>query len=80
MVHWLYARTNEENKQETMSMHFIPKKYCDTKSAKLSRETVQALSDDNFPVVAWMEGDWVCTACSPDLDMAALRAETDNQL
>lgn len=80
MVHLLYMRANGENNSESMSMHFIPKKHYDINSTKLSGETVQPLSDDNFPVVAWTEGDWVCTACSPDLDMTSLRAQTDNQL
>lgn len=75
MVHSLYTRENEKGELESISFHFLPnpggqraEKY------SLSEPGLHVVSDGDFPVVGWVEGNWVCTACSPELDALQLKA------
>lgn len=74
MVHLLYTRS-ENSEMETMSFHFLPKKSVEKEARSLSVDKVEQISDDDFPVIAWLEGDWVCTASSPEMDGKELRSE-----
>jgi hypothetical protein len=73
MVHLLYTRLGEDEKVESMSFHFIPDQGTEKEKLNLNSEEVQDLSNGDFPVIAWLEGGWVCTACSPDLDAGTLK-------
>ena len=76
MVHLLYSRINDSQKMESLSLHFIPADASETSSVELDSGEVEQISDGDFPVVAWQAGDWVCTACSPDLDTETLLTQT----
>lgn len=75
MVHLLYTRDGKDGKLESISFHFLPD--MDGKRASkyaLDQQELHELNDDaDFPVVGWVEGNWVCTACSPELNADQLK-------
>lgn len=74
LVHLLYSRPSENGKTETMSFHFLPSSEVEQDKYSLTANEVKNISDsEDFPVVGWLEGDWICTACSPDLDLTSLK-------
>ena len=73
MIHQLYNRENEDGQIETMSLHFLPNQAAKKKKLGVTSEEPEALDKGDFPVVAWSEGDWVCTACSPELSEDELK-------
>lgn len=75
MVHLLYTRDGKDGKLESISFHFLPDQ--DGKRAdkyELTETKLHAISEGDFPVIGWVEGDWVCTACSPELDAEQMKA------
>ena len=76
MVHLLYTREIEDEKLESLSFHFFPDDEGKrNEQYSVNEESVHILTDGEFPVVAWKEGDWVSTACSPELDAETLKKE-----
>lgn len=80
MIHLLYSRVDEQGELETMSFHFIPDKFTKKENLSLSTDEVKDISKDDFAVVAWLEGEWVCTASSPDLDSQILKSEASGRV
>lgn len=76
MLHLLYTRPNEKGETTSMSLHFLPLDRSNQNNKyRLKDEGVQVLDErEGFPVVAWTEGDWLCTACSPELSGEELRS------
>ena len=72
MVHLLYTRKNQKGRLESISFHFFPNREQKADKLNLSESELRTLSDDGFPVVGWLEGRWICTACSPDLNLEGL--------
>ena len=74
MVHLLYTRDGDNGELESISFHFLPDQ--DGKRAEkyaLTESKLHEISEDDFPVIGWTEGDWVCTACSPELSADELK-------
>jgi hypothetical protein len=74
MVHLLYTRDGKDGELESISFHFLPD--MDGKRAdkySLNESKPHAVSEGDFPVMGWTEGNWVCTACSPELDGEQLK-------
>lgn len=82
MVHLLYTRDGKDGTLESISFHFLPD--LDGKRASkyaLEEQELHELNDDaDFPVVGWVEGNWVCTACSPELNAEELKQVFDGGL
>lgn len=72
MIHMLYSRPGADGLTRTLSLHFIPDRERDNEDLKLKENQPSRISDDGFPVLGWREGDWICTACSPDLGLEEL--------
>ena len=70
MIHLLYAKT-VDGKAQTLSFHYIPEAKGSEPAER--HDGIRQLTQDEFPVLAWTEGQWTCTACSPDLDAASLK-------
>ena len=74
MVHFLYSRSREADKVETMSFHFIPTDQEAQEKLDLRVKQATEISDsDDFPVLGWLDGNWVCTVCSNDMSADELR-------
>lgn len=74
MVHLLYSRSREADKVETMSYHFIPSDQEAQDKFDLEVNQATEISDsDDFPVLGWLDGNWVCTVCSNDMSADELR-------
>lgn len=67
MIHLLYNRKNAGGQVETVSFHFVPSSQLKKDQLNLEEARPQKLAEGEFPVVAWLEGDWICTACSPEM-------------
>lgn len=72
MVHMLYLRDKKMGGKETLSLHFFPDPQHKGPSLDLKEKSPTVLTDEGFPVLGWLDGDWICTACSPDLSSAEL--------
>ena len=74
MVHLLYTRDGKDGQLESISFHFLPDQN-GRRASKYSLEesSVHEISEGDFPVLGWTEGDWVCTACSPELDAEQMK-------
>lgn len=70
MVHYVYCREG----QETLSVHFIPPSDQARNLSVAEPTDIHLVERGEFPVLAWRQGPWLCTACSPDLDAEALRS------
>lgn len=79
MIHLLYSR-EVEGGEETMSFHFLPDRGGEEGTLHLKESEVQQIGDGSFPVIAWLEGDWVCTATSSDLSPEDLETEAGQGL
>lgn len=66
MVHLLYSKENDEGKLVTVSLHFIPKKG-QGESVSVAHESAREMDGATIPIIAWQDGEWICTACSTDL-------------
>lgn len=71
MIHLLYAK-DFNGKTKRLSFHYLPNSTNST-TVQENRE-IRQLTQDDFPVLAWTEGKWTCTICSPDLDAASLKS------
>ena len=76
MIHHIYSRPgDEENAVETLSFHFFPELAAERGNFRLEQDKTKDISSDDFAVIAWLEGDWVCTASSSELDSESLANE-----
>lgn len=73
MVHYVYSKETN-GKVETLSIHFIPPSQNARNLKVADVEDLHEVEQGQFPVLAWRQGAWLCTACSPELDADALRA------
>jgi hypothetical protein len=76
MVHLLYTRPTESGDLESLSLHFIPDRGREKEKLTLEDGRVQEIGSGSFPVIAWLEGDWVCTASSSDMTSQSLQEVT----
>lgn len=72
MVHMLYTKPAPDGSVLTLSLHFIPDPKRTVRTLELKEREPKEICDDGFPVLGWREGDWICTACSPDLPPSEL--------
>jgi len=77
MVHLLYTRIGEDDKMESLSFHFLPDQAQEKSRLKLKSQDVEEISGGDFPVIAWLAGGWVCTACSDDMDVDTLKQQAN---
>lgn len=75
MIHMLYSQPGPDDRARTLSLHFIPLQEGSDEKLRLKENQPVRISDEGFPVLGWREGSWICTACSPDLELQELRAE-----
>lgn len=74
MVHLLYTRDGKNGERDTISFHFLPTSQNSKDGLSLTTNSVKNISDsDDFPVIGWLDGNWICTVCSNDLDLATLK-------
>lgn len=72
MVHYVYARTNAQGEEETLSLHFIPPAR-DSRDMKAGQPKKLHEIKGDFAILGWTQGYWTCTVCSPDVDVDTLR-------
>ncbi|MFA5504992.1 MAG: hypothetical protein WC314_11200 [Vulcanimicrobiota bacterium] len=74
MVHLLYTRDGGQGNLQSISFHFLPDQGGQRPNKySLEQQELHLIAEGDFPVVGWMEGNWVCTACSPELDAETLK-------
>lgn len=78
MVHMLYVRDKKGGGKETLSLHYFPDPGHKGASLDLKEKSPTMLTDEGFPVLGWLDGNWVCTACSPDLSSAQLAKQLNS--